>query len=141
MYVDFIVDETGSELVFSGVSPIFLYHKFNSTISTLISFISFHFIQSCDGETGVVGRHPSYSLISIYRGYIASLPSIRSYVGHELRLIFKESFFNLSVTSPTSQLILQPFRFTYVIALSPTLPLFHLRHSSFSNPSLASPTS
>ena len=49
---------------------------------------------------------------------------------------------NLSVTSPTSQLILQPFRrFTYVTTHSPTLPLVHLRHSSFSNPSFASPTS
>ena len=48
----------------------------------------------------------------------------------------------LSVTSPTSQLILQPFRrFTYVTAHSPTLPLLHLRYSSFSNPSVASPTS
>ena len=38
-----------------------------------------------------------------------------------------------------SQLILQPFRrFTYVTAHSPILPLLHLRHSSFSNPSLAS---
>ena len=52
------------------------------------------------------------------------------------------SFSNLSVTSPTSQLILQPFiRFTYATAHSPTLPLLHLRHSSFSNPSFASPTS
>ena len=52
------------------------------------------------------------------------------------------SFSNLSVTSPTSQLILQPFRcFTYVTPHSPTLPLFHLRHSSFSNPSFAFPTS
>ena len=52
------------------------------------------------------------------------------------------SFSNLSVTSPTSQLILQPFRrFTYVTTHSPTLPLLHLRHSSFSNPSFASPTS
>ena len=52
------------------------------------------------------------------------------------------SFYNLSFTSPTSQLILQPFRcFTYVTALSPTLPLLHLRHSSFSNPYFASPTS
>ena len=49
---------------------------------------------------------------------------------------------NLSVTSPTSQLIAQRFRcFTYVTAQSPTLPLLHLRHSSFSNPSFASPTS
>ena len=52
------------------------------------------------------------------------------------------SFSNLSITSSTSQLILQPFcRFTYVTAHSPTLPLFHLHHSSFSNPSFASPTS
>ena len=42
----------------------------------------------------------------------------------------------------TSQLILQPFRrFTYVTAYSPTLPLLHLRHSSFSNPSFSSPIS
>ena len=41
-----------------------------------------------------------------------------------------------------SQLILQPFRrFTYVTVHSPTLPLLYLRHSSFSNPSFASPTS
>ena len=52
------------------------------------------------------------------------------------------SFSNLSVTSPTPQLIFQPFcRFTYVTAHSPTLPLLHLRHSSFSNTSFASPTS
>ena len=52
------------------------------------------------------------------------------------------SFSNLSVTSPTSQLIVQSFRrFTYVTAHSPTLPLLHLCHSSFSNPSFAFPTS
>ena len=52
------------------------------------------------------------------------------------------SFSNLSVTSPTSQLILQPFcRFTYITAHSPILPLLHLGHSSFSNPSFASPMS
>ena len=51
-------------------------------------------------------------------------------------------FSNLSVTSPTSHLILHPFRrFTYVTVHSPTLPLLHLRHSSFSNPFFASPTS
>ena len=39
-------------------------------------------------------------------------------------------------------LILQPFRhFTYATAHSPTLPLLYLRHSSFSNPPFASPTS
>ena len=65
----------------------------------------------------------------------------------------------LSVTSPTSQLILQLFRpftyitahselilqpfhhFTYVTTHSPNLPSLYLRHSSFSNPSIASLTS
>ena len=52
------------------------------------------------------------------------------------------SFSKLSVTSPTSQHILQHFRhFTYVTAHSPTGPLLHQRHSLFSNPSFASPTS
>ena len=52
------------------------------------------------------------------------------------------SFCNLSFTSPTSQLILQPFRrYIYVTAHSPTLTLLDLRHRSFSNPSFASPTS
>ena len=51
----------------------------------------------------------------------------------------QSSFSDLSITSPTSQLVLQPFRrFTYVTAHSPTLPLLHLRHSSFYNPSFAS---
>ena len=54
----------------------------------------------------------------------------------------QSSFSDLSVTSPASQLILQPFRrFTYVAAHSPTLPLLQIRHSSFSNLSFASPTS
>ena len=54
----------------------------------------------------------------------------------------QSSFSNLSVTSPTSQFILKLFRrFTYVTAHSPILPLLHLCHSSFSNPSFASSTS
>ena len=52
------------------------------------------------------------------------------------------SFSKPSVTLPTSQSILQPFRcFTYVTAHSPILPLLHIRHRSFSNPPFASPTS
>ena len=44
--------------------------------------------------------------------------------------------------SDEAELILQPFRrFTYVTAHSPTLPSLYLRHSSFSNPSVASATS
>ena len=54
----------------------------------------------------------------------------------------QSSFSNISVTSSTSQLILQPFRrFIYVTAHSPTIPSLYLRHSSCSNPSVASPTS
>ena len=41
-----------------------------------------------------------------------------------------------------AELILQPFHhFTYVTAHSPTLPSLYLRHSSFSYPTVASPTS
>ena len=49
---------------------------------------------------------------------------------------------SFSVTSPTLQLILQPFRcLSYVTAHCPTLPFVLLRQSSFSNPSFAFPTS
>ena len=66
------------------------------------------------------------------------------------------SFPNTSVALPTSQFILQPFfSFSYVTVHSPTLlslllchrahsptfPLLHLRHNSFSNPSVALPRS
>ena len=52
------------------------------------------------------------------------------------------SFSNPSVTSPASQLILQPFRsFTKITAHSRTLPSLHRHHSSLYNPSVASPTS
>ena len=67
------------------------------------------------------------------------------------------TFSNSYTASPTSQLILQPFRrFTSVTAHSTTLPLLHLRHrhftyvtrgaahaniASFYNPYIASPTS
>ena len=49
---------------------------------------------------------------------------------------------NSDVTSPTSQLIFQPFRrFTYVTAHSSTLPLLHLRHWHFTYVIGTSPTS
>ena len=76
----------------------------------------------------------------------------------------RNSFSNPSVALPTSQLILQPSRcfiyvtvhspsllsllilqplrhFTYVTTHSPTLPTRYLGYSSFSNLSVASPTS
>ena len=49
----------------------------------------------------------------------------------------QSSFSKPTITSSTSQLILQTFRrFTYAAAHSPTLPLLHLRHISFPNPSV-----
>ena len=57
------------------------------------------------------------------------------------------SFSNPYIASPTSQLILQPFRrlptsnsFYSPSVASPTSQAFHRRHSSFSNPSAASST-
>ena len=70
-----------------------------------------------------------------------NISSIR--VFHQIRdlnipIIICPSFSNPSV----ALLILQPFgHFTYVPTHSPTLPSLYLRHSSFSNPSVASPTS
>ena len=78
-------------------------------------------------------------------------------VRHFTYVTAQSSFSNLSVASPTSQLILQPFfhffyvtssahypnfpSFTYVTAHSPTVPSLYLRHSSFSNSSVALPMS
>ena len=80
------------------------------------------------------------------RAHSPTFPSLHlphsSFSNPSVALPTWRSFYNLSVTSPTSQLILQPFcRFNYITAHSPTLPLLHLHHSSFSNPSFASPTS
>ena len=55
---------------------------------------------------------------------------------NRLSLLFKVKFLQ------AQRLILQLFRrFTYVTANSPTHPSLHVRHSSLSNPSVASPTS
>ena len=90
---------------------------------------------------------PTSQLIS--SAHSPSFPSL--HLRHSL-------FSNPSLALPTSQVILQPFRcFTYITihqlcsfsklsvasppAHSPTLPSLYLRHRSFSNPSVASPTS
>ena len=101
-------------------------------------------------------RHNSFSNPSVASPMFSSFsnPSFASPTSQALHLIHlasrschsfineQSSFCNLSVTSSTSQLILQPFRrFTYVTAHSPTLPLLQLCHSSFPNLSFASPTS
>ena len=105
----------------------------------------------------------SPTLPSIYlRLSSFSNPAFPSSTSQALNLRHLCSFSKLSITSPTSQLILQAFSYftyvtahsptllslllchrllTYVTAHSPTFPLLLLRHSSFSNPSVASPTS
>ena len=45
---------------FLGVSLVFPYHKFHSTIFPHSSH-SFCFIRPCDGASGVIWRHPCYS--------------------------------------------------------------------------------
>ena len=61
--------------------PQILFHHF----STLISFVPFHFISPCDGATGVFGRQPYY----YSQIFVASNPSTRPWIGHELRLLYK----------------------------------------------------
>ena len=82
-------------------------------------------------------RHSSFSNPSVASptSQLILQPFFRfSYVTGE-----QSSFSKISVTSPTWQLILQPFRhFTYITTHSPTLPLLHLRHSSFFRPSFPS---
>ena len=64
-------------------------------------------------------------------------------VQRDLRLAKRLSLnLNFGFLNRISLLILQPFRhFTYVTTHSPTLPSLYLRHSSFSSPSVALPTS
>ena len=77
---------------------------------------------SCDvGETteGVGGGGSAHS---------PTLPSL------QLRHSSFPSLANPSVTSSTSQLIIQPFRhFTYVTTCSPTILSLHLRHMHFTH--------
>ena len=86
--------------------------------------------------TYVTAHSPTFPLLHICHSSFSN-PSFALH-----RLHHSCSFSNLSITSPTSQLILQPFRcFTYVTAHSPTLLSLYLRQRSFSYPSIASPTS
>ena len=77
-------------------------------------------------------RAHSPTLPSLYLRHSSfSNPSVASLTSHLiLQSLFRFSY--VTGSSLTSQLILQPFRrFTYITAHSPTLPLLHLRHSTF----------
>ena len=77
----------GSGQVFLGVSPVFPYHKFHSTISPHSSH-PFRFISSAL----VMVRHgrPAPLLFTDlqYRGFMASHSSTRPCVGHEQRIFY-----------------------------------------------------
>ena len=71
---------------FSGFLPFFLVTNFIPPFlrAHLIHFVSFQFIHpNCDASR-MVGRHPRYSQTLEYRGFLASHPSIWSYVGYDL---------------------------------------------------------
>ena len=96
---------------------------FNKFWPLLVFKINYHFILfSSTSSFSSTSFSYSCSTISPTHGRLAILQTFRHFT---------------YVTA-----ILQPFRrSTYDTAHSPTLPLLHLRHSSFSNPSFASPTS
>ena len=119
---------------------------------TLLSLLLRHkllILQPFRHFTYVTTHSPTLTLLHLRH---SSSPTLLSFLLRQKLC----SFSKLSVSSPTSLLILQSFRrFTYVIAHSPTLPLLHvtssahsptflslhLRHYSLSNPSVAPPIS
>ena len=124
------------------------------SIITDISFYQYFFYSLClQSVRNNLRQLPdltfSGTLAGILRGWDLKIERNEElHLWQSIRALFlsvsaiESSLSNVSVTSPTSQLILQPFRrFTYVTTHSPTLPLVHLRHSSFANSSFASPTS
>ena len=84
LHVGFVVDETGSGQVFRGVSPIFPYHKFHSTISPHSS----HPFRSISSALVMVRQAWSAGTLATH----ASHPSTRPCVGHELRIFIYSTF-------------------------------------------------
>ena len=84
--------------------------------------------------TYVTAHYPTLPLLHLrYSSFFN--PSFASPMSQALHLIHL-------VSCPWAELILQPFHhFTYVTTHSPTLLSLYLHHSSFSNPSTASPIS
>ena len=119
---------------------------FSFLVHTVIysSSCHFHFSYVTGSSPVLLILHP-FRHFTYVAAHFPTLPSL---------YLRQSSFSNPSVASPRSQLILQPFfhfsyvtdsshallilqsfrYLTYAIAHSPTLPLLHLRHSSFSNP-------
>ena len=102
LHVGFVVDETGSGQGFHGVSPVFPYHQFHSTIyphsSHPFRFISTALVMVRQAwSAGTLATH-----VPIMLGFIASHPSTRPCVGHELKMFI----YNGSMTSTYLQVLL-----------------------------------
>ena len=134
------------------------FHTTASQVGTIATAISWRYQLSLKNN---VHRNmvfdPISNVIKIYIGLILRAAVIADYkimdilniiirawaARHAPIMMFKPfcCFTYVIDTSPTSQLILQPFRrFMYATAHSTTLPPRHLRHRSFYNPSVASRT-
>ena len=136
-----------------------LCYDYNYELCSFSTFPSLHLCHNSFSKPSVA-LPTSQLILQTFRRFTnvtthsPTLPSL--YLRHS-------SFSNLSVASPTSQFIFQPlFRFSYVTssllnssfslsfflsiwnisrAHSPTFQSLNLRHNSFSNPSVALPTS
>ena len=71
---------------FSGGFSLIPCHKFHSTFSPHSSH-SFHFIRPCDGVSGVIGRHPCYSL-TFNKGALSHLIPWPSPVSKRVEVIY-----------------------------------------------------
>ena len=139
-YYHFITDRSGrfKRLILTWALLILQpFRHFTYVTTHSPTLLSLYLRHSSFSNPSVASRTSQFILQTFFRFSYVTGSSRRPTSPGEPR-----SFSNLSFTSPTSQLILQPFRrFTDVTAHSSTLPLLHVRHSSFSKPSLASPTS
>ena len=139
LHVGFVVDETGSGQVFLGVPPVFPYHTFHSTISSHSSH-PFRFISPAlvmvrqTWSAGTLATHGP-----ILWGSIASHPSIRPCVGHELRIfiyyiyiyIFFFLPFQLSPTIVKRMALISLTPCILILKISQTILSLLLRHNLF----------
>ena len=121
----------------NGISSFFPYMEWYSTWAAHSqTFPSLHLrhniLQSFRPFTYVTAHSPTLPLLHLRHSSLSN-PSFASPTS--------QAFYLIHLASRT-ELILQTFsHFTFVTTHSPTLPSLYLRHSSFFNPSVASPTS
>ena len=112
-----------------------------SPLDIIITIYSLLILQAFHHFTYVTTHSPT--LPSLYLRHSSSNPFVASPTSQFIpQPFFSFSYVTSSSHNEQSKFILQTFRhFTYLTAHSPTLPSLYLCHSSFSNPSVASPKS